>query len=174
MTIVLPNNYSDWVAAATEVTTELKKVGINVSTDLPQYAQYSAQIQSGSFDAAIGGYGGSGSPYTDFNNALSSNYAAPIGTPTANNFERFKSPSVDKSLAKLASATDPATQQAATDQLEQVMYTQSPVVLLYFGGSWGLFSTKNFTGWPSASDPYALPTSYTNAALMVLTHLKKS
>jgi peptide/nickel transport system substrate-binding protein len=174
MTIVIPNKFSDWIAAATEVINELKKVGMNVSTDLPQFAQYASQTQSGSFDAAISGFGGAGSPYTDFNNALNSSFAVKVGTPTANNFERFKSASVDKSLAQLAAATDTSTQQAATNQLQQAMYTQTPVVLLYYGGSWGLFSTKKFTGWPSAADPYALPTSYTNAVLMVLTHLKKS
>jgi peptide/nickel transport system substrate-binding protein len=174
MTIVIPNKFSDWIAAATEITNELKKVGMNVSTDLPQFAQYASQTQSGSFDAAISGFGGAGSPYTDFNNALNSSFAVKVGTPTANNFERFKSASVDKSLAQLAAATDASTQQAATNQLQQAMYAQTPVVLLYYGGSWGLFSTKKFTGWPSAADPYALPTSYTNAVLMVLTHLKKS
>ena len=45
------------------------------------------------------------------------------------------------------------------------MYDQVPIVLMYYGGSWGLFSTKHFTGWPSASDPYTLPTSYNNAML---------
>ena len=174
MTIVVPTNFTDWVAAATEVTNELKSVGINATTDLPQYAQYASQTQSGSFNAAMGGFGGAGVPYTDFNNALNSSFAVPVGTPTVNNFERFKSASVDKSLAQLAAATDAATQQAATNQLQQEMYTQTPIVLLYYGGSWGLFSTKNFTGWPSAADPYALPTSYNNAVLMVLTHLKKS
>ena len=29
------------------------------------------------------------------------------------------------------------------------MYDQVPIVLMYYGGSWGLFPTKNFTGWPS-------------------------
>lgn len=174
MTIVMPNNFSDWVAAATEVTNELKTAGINVSSDLPQFAQYSQQIQSGSFNAAMGGFGGTGTPYTDFNNALNSSFAVPIGTPTANNFERFKSAAVDSALSQLASATDPATQQAATNQLQQQMITQTPVVLLYYGGSWGLFSTKAFTGWPSASDPYTLPTNYNNSLLTVLTHLKKS
>jgi peptide/nickel transport system substrate-binding protein len=174
MTIVMPNNFSDWVAAATEVTNELKTAGINVSSDLPQFAQYSQQIQSGSFNAAMGGFGGTGTPYTDFNNALNSSFAVPIGTPTANNFERFKSAAVDSALSQLASATDPGTQQAATNQLQQQMITQTPVVLLYYGGSWGLFSTKAFTGWPSASDPYTLPTNYNNSLLTVLTHLKKS
>jgi peptide/nickel transport system substrate-binding protein len=174
LTIVLPNSFSDWVAAATEVKNELTAVGINASLDLPQYAQYSSEIQAGTFDAAIGGFGGTGSPYTDFNNALNSTYAAPINTPTANNFERFKDPAVNQALATLASATSTAAQQQATNTLEMTMYNSVPIVLLYYGGSWGLFSTKHFTGWPSASDPYTLPTNYNNALLTVVTHLKKA
>ena len=174
MTIVMPNNFSDWVAAATEVTNELKKIGMNVTSDLPQFAQYTQQIQSGTFDAAMGGFGGTGTPYTDFNNALNSSFATPVKTATANNFERFKSASVDQSLAALASAIGEPAQQQATHQLEQAMYNQVPVVLMYYGGSWGLFSTKNFTGWPSAADPYTLPTSYNYSVLTVITHLKKS
>ena len=49
-----------------------------------------------------------------------------------------------------------------------------PIVLLYYGGSWGLFSTKHFTGWPSASDPYTLPTNYNYSLLTVVTHLVKA
>jgi peptide/nickel transport system substrate-binding protein len=172
LSIVLPNSFSDWVAAATEVKDELSADGISVNLDLPQYAQYSQEIQAGTFDAAIGGFGGTGSPYTDFNDALNSSFAAPINTATANNFERFKSAAVDKDLATLASATSPATEQQATDKLEATMYNTVPVVLLYYGGSWGLFSTKHFTGWPSSSDPYTLPTNYNNALLTVVTHLR--
>ncbi len=174
LTIVMPNSFTDWVAAATEVKNELSAVGISVSLDLPQYAQYSSEIQAGTFDAAIGGFGGTGSPYTDFNDALNSSYAAPINTPTANNFERFKSTAVDQALATLASATSPTAEQAATNKLEETMYTTVPIVLLYYGGSWGLFSTKHFIGWPSASDPYTLPTNYNNALLTVVTHLRKA
>ena len=172
MKIVMPNNFSDWVAAAKEVSTELGQAGIKVTLDLPQYAQYSQAIQAGTFDAAMGGFGGTGDPYTDFNNALNSSFATPVNTPTANNFERFKSDDVDQALATLASATDESAQKKATYQLEQVMYNQVPIVLMYYGGSWGLFSTKHFTGWPSKSDPYTLPTNYNNSLLTVVTHLK--
>jgi peptide/nickel transport system substrate-binding protein len=174
LTIVMPNSFSDWVAAATEIKNELSAVGISVTLDLPEYAQYSQEIQAGTFDAAIGGFGGTGSPYTDFNDALNSSYAAPINTPTANNFERFDNAAADQDLATLAAATNPAAQQAATDKLELLMYNTDPIVLLYYGGSWGLFSTKHFTGWPSASDPYTLPTNYNNALLTVVTHLRKA
>ena len=174
MSIVMPGNFSDWVAAAKEVVNQLGSIGINASLDLPQYAQYSQTIQAGTFDAAIGGFGGSGDPYTDYSLALNSTFATPVNTPTANNFERFKDSSVDQALATLASATDSSAQQQATYKLEQVMFKQVPVVLMYYGGSWGLFSTKHFTGWPSASNPYTLPTTYNNSLLTVVTHLTKA
>ena len=174
MSIVMPGNFSDWVAAAKEVVNQLGSIGINASLDLPQYAQYSQAIQAGTFDAAIGGFGGSGDPYTDYSLALNSTFATPVNTPTANNFERFKDSSVDQALATLASATDSSAQKQATYKLEQVMFKQVPVVLMYYGGSWGLFSTKHFTGWPSASNPYTLPTTYNNSLLTVVTHLTKA
>jgi peptide/nickel transport system substrate-binding protein len=174
MTIVLPNSFSDWVAAATEITNELGAVGVKATLDEPQYAQYSTEIQGGTFDAAIGGFGGTGSPYTDFNNALNSSYAAPVNTPTANNFERYKNPAINQDLAALASATSQQAQQQDTYKLEQVMYSTVPIVLLYYGGSWGLFSTSHFTGWPTASDPYTLPTNYNYSLLTVVTHLSKA
>ena len=174
MTIVLPGSFSDWLAAGTEVSSELGAIGIKVTLDTPQYAQYSSGIQAGTFDAAIGGYGGTGSPYTDFDQALNGAFAAPVNTPTVNNFERFKDPAADLALAALAAATSPSVQMQATAQLENIMYSQVPVVLMYYGGSWGLFSTKHFTGWPSASDPYTLPTPYNNALLTVITHLKSA
>ncbi|MDP9465561.1 MAG: ABC transporter substrate-binding protein, partial [Actinomycetota bacterium] len=130
MSIVMPTNFTDWVAAAKEVTNQLGAIGIDVTLDLPQYAQYSESIQAGTFDAAIGGFGGTGDPYTDFNNALNSSFATPVNTPTSNNFQRFKDPEVDAALATLAAATDEASQKEATNVLQQAMSTKVPVVLM--------------------------------------------
>ena len=174
MTIVLPNSFSDWVAAATEISTELGTAGIKVSLDEPQYAQYAQTTQAGTFNAAIGGFGGTGIPYNDYNLALNSAYAAPVHTPTVNNFERYTNTGVNQALGTLASATSPSAQQQAVDRLEMMMYNNVPIVLLYYGGSWGLFSTKHFTGWPSASNPYTLPTNYDYSLLTVVTHLVKA
>ena len=145
-----------------------------MSLDLPHYWHHSQAIQGGTVDASIGGFGGNGDPYTDFNRARNSTLAAPVNTPTSNNFQLFKDPSVDQALTTLASATDDASKQSATYSLEQVMFTKIPIVLMYYGGSWGLFTTKNFTGWPSASNPYTLPTLYNNSLLTVLTHITKA
>ena len=174
MTIILPNSYSDWLDAAQAISQQLAAVGIDVSLDTPQAAQYLSSIYSGNFDAAIGGFGGTGSPYNDYNNALNGSFATPINTATTNNFERFKSTAVDQALAQLAGATTLAAQKKADYTLEEQVYSQVPVVLLYYGGSWGLFQTTRFTGWPSAQDPYALPTNYDASILQVVSHLKKA
>jgi peptide/nickel transport system substrate-binding protein len=173
MTITVPNSYSDWMDASQEIRQQLGAVGIEVTLDTPQQAQYQSAIDSGNFDAAIGGFGGTGSPYNDFNDALNSSFATPINTATTNNFERFKSPTVDAALAKLAGATTLAAQKQATYTLEEQVSSQVPIVLMYYGGSWGMFQTTHFTGWPSAQDPYALPTNYNDAILEVVSHLKK-
>ena len=123
MSIVLPNSFTDWAAAATEISSELGQVGIKVNLDEPQYAQYSQTIQAGTFNAAIGGFGGTGSPYTDFNHALNAASPPRCNTPTVNNFERFKNPQVNQALATLAAATGKSAQQQATDRLEQMMYS---------------------------------------------------
>ena len=88
----MPGNFSDWVAAAKEVTNQLGQAGIKVTLDLPQYAQYSTAIQGGTFDAAIGGFGGTGDPYTDFNNALNSSFATPVNTPTVEQLRAVQGP----------------------------------------------------------------------------------
>jgi peptide/nickel transport system substrate-binding protein len=174
MAITLPNSFTDWAAAATEISNELGAVGIKVTLDEPQYAQYSQTTQAGTFNAAIGGFGGTGSPFNDYNLALNSAYAAPVHTATVNNFERYSNAGINQALGTLAATTSPATQQQATNRLEMMMYNNVPIVLLYYGGSWGLFSTKHFTGWPSASDPYTLPTNYNYSLLTVVTHLVKA
>jgi peptide/nickel transport system substrate-binding protein len=37
------------------------------------------------------------------------------------------------------------------------MTSQVPVVPLLYGGAWAEFSTRNYTGWPSATNPYMTP-----------------
>ncbi len=78
MTIVLPNSFTDWVAAATEISTELRAVG---HQGHPRPAAVRAvragRSQAGTFDAAIGGFGGTGIPYTDFNNGAEQQLTRP-------------------------------------------------------------------------------------------------
>jgi peptide/nickel transport system substrate-binding protein len=168
------NGFTDWLQGAQVIQQQLEKAGIQVNLQTPQYAEYFSSLQNGQFDTALGGFGGTGSPYIDFNGLLSSKLTAPVGKAAASNFERWKNAKTDALLAQFRSTTSKAKQRSAAMGLQKIMFTQVPVVALFYGASWGEYSTKSFTGWPSASDPYAPPIPYNEAPLMVVTHLKAS
>ncbi|HEY3922340.1 MAG TPA: ABC transporter substrate-binding protein [Gaiellaceae bacterium] len=166
------SGFTDWLQGAQVIQQQLRQAGINVSLQTPQYAEYFSSLQNGSYDTALGGFGGTGSPYIDLSNLLSSSLTAPVGKPAASNFERWKNQQTDKLLAEFRSTTSKTKQMQDAAGLERIMYQQVPVIALFYGANWGEYSTKSFTGWPSASDPYAPPIPYNEAPLEIVTHLK--
>ena len=170
--ITTANGYSDWLRAVQEVGKQLGEVGIKVTIKAPQPAGYQAALANGDYDMAMGGTGG-GDVFQAYNNLLSSTFYEPAGKQASNNFQRFKNADADRLLAAYQGTTDAADQQQSIRGLQQIMYQQLPVIGLYYGGLWGLFSTQKFTGWPSANDAYMAPQTYGVAPLAILTHLKK-
>ena len=51
------------------------------------------------------------------------------------------------------------------------MTTDVPVVPLLNGGAWAEVSTRNYTGWPSASNPYMNPVPNTPYIEYTILHL---
>jgi len=171
-TITTANGYNDWLKGVQEVQKQWGALGIDVKVDSPQPAAYQLALRNGEYDFAMGGTGGTGSIFRDFNGLLSSDYLQPVGTEAGNNFERFDSPEAQAILDQYKLAIDPQQQTELGYQLQQIVYDQLPVLSLYYGGSWGLVSDAKFTGWPSEKDPYASPKTYESTPLLVLTHLK--
>lgn len=170
--ITTANGYSDWTRAAQTVQRQLADVGVKVTLKLPQPAGYQSAISNGDFEMAIGGMGG-GDVYQAFNNLLSSEFYVPSGEATANNFERFRSDEADALLAEYRGTVDPARQTEIVQELQGIVYDQMPVIGMYYGGIWGLFSDAKFTGWPTADDPYMIPQNYDSAPLGIFPHLKR-
>ncbi len=179
MTVNVPNGFSDWLQGAQVLQQQMAKLGITLKIQTPEYAAYFSDLQSGQFDTSIGGFGGNGNPYTDLDSLLDSKLTAPQGKSAASNYERWQNPATDTLLHSLEVSTSPAQQKQAVHGLEHVMVGQVPVITLFYGATWGEYSTKGFTGWPSAANPYAPPAPYGSPApdkstpLMIITHLKK-
>jgi peptide/nickel transport system substrate-binding protein len=165
------NGFTDWTRAAQTVQSQLAAVGVKVTLRLPQPAGYQSAISNGDFEMAIGGMG-NGDVYQAYNNLLSSEFYVPSGEATANNFERYRSDEADALLTEYRATVDPQRQAEIVRELQGIVYDDLPVIGLYYGGIWGLFSDAKFTGWPSADDPYMIPQNYDSAPLMIFTKLK--
>lgn len=174
ITLTTANGYTDWLRAVQAITKQWAAVGITVKVQQPQPAAYQLDLRNGNFQLIMGSVGGTGSVYQDFANNLSSEFLAPVGKQAANNFGRYSNPKVDAILDRFKTSTDPQEQKQLGYQLQQIYYDDLPSIGLYYGGSWGLFSTQKFSGWPSAKDPYTSPKTYVSTALLILTHLKKT
>ncbi len=170
--ITVPNNYSDWVGASQQIASDLGQVGIKVTLNEPTAAVYTTNTEAGQYQAAIGSFGGGGSAYSAYNPALNSAFAAPVGTSAVSNWERYSSPTTDQYLNQLAAATTQSQMIKATYPLQEVMYNQVPMINLYYGGMWGLFSTRHWVGWPSAKNPYTLPATWNDDLLAILLHVR--
>ena len=166
------NGYSDWTRAAQAVQSQLAEVGVKVTLNLPQPAGYQSAIGNGDFEMAIGGMG-NGDVYQAYNSLLSSDFYVPVGETTSNNYQRYRSDEADGLLAEYRSTVDPDRQEEIVHELQGIVYDELPVIGLYYGGIWGLFSDAKFTGWPSEDDPYMIPQNYDSAPLMIFTRLER-
>ncbi|SDK02981.1 peptide/nickel transport system substrate-binding protein [Cryobacterium psychrotolerans] len=174
ITITTANGYTDWLQGLQTVQAQLGKLGIDVKLSQPQPAAYYKALNNGDFDIAITGFGGTGSVFEDFNRLLNSEFATPVGTSTTANFQRFTDPKVDALLADLKAATGEEEQKQIAAELQGVVYEQLPVISMFYGGLWGLYSDKNFTGWPTEDNAYAPPNTWNSTPLLILTNLKKA
>ncbi|MHA7133615.1 ABC transporter substrate-binding protein [Oerskovia turbata] len=174
LSMTTANGYTDWLKALRAVQKQFSAAGIDATIEQPQPAAYQQALNLGEFDLAIGGFGGTGNIYQDFNNLLNSQFATPVGETTSTNFQRFSDPEVDAALAALKAEPDEAAQQEIAYGLQQAVYEQLPAISLFYGGYWGLTSDREFTGWPSAENPYAPPIQWNSTPLLVFTTVTKA
>jgi peptide/nickel transport system substrate-binding protein len=159
--VINVGGFSDWVASMQVIQQDLKAIGIiitpdNLSTNDFDNDLYNGRYQLAYYDQQVFGP----SPYYELNNWLNSADTAPIGQNAGSNYERYKSPATDALLAQYEATTSAATQQSLMDQIQQVMITQVPVIPVVEAVDWFQYDTGSFSGWPTASDPYAQPAPY--------------
>ena len=164
--------FSDWVASMSVIQQELKAVGIQITPDNLAQNDFLSRLYSGNYQLAYYAQTGGPTPYYEFRQWLYSANSAPIGKNAVTNWERYSSPATDKLLDSYASTTSAAAQHAIVNQLQQIVLSDVPYIPVTESVAWFQYNTASFTGWPSQSDPYAIPAVYAYPDMgQVLLHL---
>jgi peptide/nickel transport system substrate-binding protein len=164
--------YSDWVASMSVIQQELKAVGIAITPDNLATNDFLARLYSGNYQLAYDAQTGGPTPYYELRQWLYSGNSAPIGKNAATDWERYSNPATDKLFNDYAATTSTAAQHQIVDQLQQVVLSDVPFIPVTEEVGWFQYNTGDFTGWPSPSDPYALPAAYAYPDMgQVLLHL---
>jgi peptide/nickel transport system substrate-binding protein len=164
--------FSDWVASMSVIQQELKAVGIQITPNNLAQNDFLSRLYSGNYQLAYYAQTGGPTPYYEFRQWLYSANSAPIGKNAASNWERYSNPATDTLLNSYAATTDTATQHQIVDQLQQTVLSDVPFIPITGDVAWFQYNTATFTGWPTPSDPYAIPAAYAYPDMgIVLLHL---
>jgi len=154
-TLLNNGGYSDWVADGTVIVQQLAKVGVQVTPRNESGNAWSSDMSLGHFELGIQDQvGGPGPEYEMRQNLLSGN-TAPIGKAASTNFERYSNPATDALFTAFAGTNDLTTQQTIVSKLEKVVLSDVPYIPVTTAVSWDQYNSAQFTGWPTAANPYA-------------------
>ena len=153
-----PIHYSDYYTADQLIAHQLNALGFDVTVDgIGNPSVWAEDVANGTFDTTIRWSNQGPTPYVFYSGWLDNRLSAPVGKPATGDFGRFSDNAAQAALLQYEGTGDATVQKEAITKLQTIMTSQVPVVPLLYGGAWAEFSTRNYTGWPSASNPYMTP-----------------
>jgi peptide/nickel transport system substrate-binding protein len=168
-----PSSYSDYYTDDQLIARQLNNEGFNVKVDgIGNATVWAGDVANGSFDTTIHWSNQGPSPFEYLDEWMDSSLSAPIGKPAGGDFGRFSDPAAQAAINQFSSSASPTVQATAITKMEQIMNTEVPVIPLLNGGAWSEFSTRNYTGWPTASNPYMVPAPNTPYLEYTVLHLR--
>lgn len=158
--IMAPNGWSDWNSIESLISTQLKSAGIKITVEEPAQPDWTTKVNNGNFDLTLHWTNHGPAAYYMYWALLDSSNTAAIGQPANSNYERWSDAKTDQDLATIAGTTDTTAVQNALNDLQSIMVNQLPTIPLIVGSDWNEYTTTRWTGWSSASNPYALPAPF--------------
>ena len=153
-----PIPYSDYYTDDQLIARQLNALGFDVTVDgIGNPDTWASDVANGTFDSTIHWSNQGPNPFVFLDEFMDNTLAAPIGKPAGGDFGRYSSSAAQAAIDQFSGSADPAVQKEAIVKMEHIMDTDVPVVPLLNGGAWSENSTRNYTGWPTASNPYMVP-----------------
>src|SRR5215469_15977242 len=153
-----PIPYSDYYTSDQLIAHQLNALGFNVTVDgIGNPTVWAGDVANGTFDTTIRWSNQGPNPYVFYSGWLDKRLSAPVGKPATGDFGRFSNGAAQAARQQYESSGDTTTQSQAITKLQQVMTSEAPVVPLMYGGAWAEVSSRNYTNWPSAGNPYMPP-----------------
>jgi peptide/nickel transport system substrate-binding protein len=168
-----PIPYSDYYTDDGLVAHQLNALGFNVTVDgIGNPTVWAGDVTNGTFDTTIHWSNQGPTPFVFYDGWMDSTLSAPVGKPATGDFGRFNDPAAQSAIAQYEGSSSSTVQVQAISKLANIMASQVPVVPLLYGGAWAEYSSRNYTGWPTASNPYMAPVPNTPYLEYTVLHLK--
>jgi peptide/nickel transport system substrate-binding protein len=182
-----PNGWSDWQAAIEVVAAAGKEIGIEITTNYPEWSVYQTVVTKS--DAPLpAGYdifmmwsdgAGPTQPYSRIRKLMSSEYIG-MASNWNGNWGQYKNADADKLIASIPAETDPAKLKATYTELVKIYLTDVPsFTLMYRPQAFHTVNESVWTNFPHDGDgtnppvpPLDLTDGWSVAGLYNLTLVK--
>lgn len=173
LTMTDPAGWNDYITGLSIIKDNVKQLGIDAKVKTQTADAWTADVSNGNFDAVLHWTNTGPTPYDLYQNIMDGALLQPVGKSSPlGNFGRFKSPEATKALKEYANATTDAARTTAMNTIQKIMVEQVPMIPTAAGPIGAEYSTKNWVGWPTESDPYGPPQPTQPNALDIVLHLK--
>ncbi len=155
-----PNGWSDWQAAIEVVAAAGKKIGIDITTNFPEWAVYqvdvtaSDKVLKAGYDILMMWSDGAGptQPWGRIRHLLSSEFVG-MANNWNGNWGGYSNPAVDELIKAIPAETDPTALMAAYTELVKIYLTDVPsFTLMYRPQSFHAVNESVWTGFPHEGD----------------------
>lgn len=175
-----PYGWTDWMQIALIIVQNLQAIGINAQPYFPAYSVYNEELYKGEFDMLLNNFGSyiDVSPYLLYNWLLWPNAPAVGQYSWGGNYGRYYNNNVTEILSMIANTplNDKSTLMPLYRQLQEILLEEVPYIPLIWWVYLFQASTLHWTGWPTADNPYGVPTTWighwTRGGVLVLLNLK--
>ncbi len=182
-----PNGWSDWQAAIEVVAAAGKKIGIDITTNYPEWSVYQTVVTKS--DAPLpAGYdifmmwsdgAGPTQPWSRIRRLMSSEYIG-MASNWNGNWGQYKNPAADELIKAIPTMTDQAALKAAYTELVKIYLTEVPsFTLMYRPQAFHTVNESVWTNFPHDGDgtnppvpPLDLTDGWSVAGLYNLTLVK--
>jgi peptide/nickel transport system substrate-binding protein len=154
-----PNGWSDWQAAIELVAAAGQEIGIDITTNYPEWSDYQNVVTN--WPLPVNGYdifmmwsdgAGPTQPWGRASHLMSSELAGTTGNWTGN-WGGYSNPAVDALLRAIPGETDPAQLKADYTELTRIYLTDVPsFTVMYRPQSFHTVNETIWTGFPRAND----------------------
>ena len=178
LSLIVPNGWTDWMAAIQSIAQSAKKAGIKITPSFPSYIVRTDKVQKGIFDLAIANDAQIANTPWSYYQWM---FRQPIQTvQVAGNDGRYKNPKLWSLIQQLDATptSNVAAMKTIISQIQTIQLQDLPIIPLWYNGAWSQANNNVWTNWPSAAagSPHYMPVTwggYWNmGAVLMLTTLK--
>ena len=151
-TIQVPYGWTDWMMMCDMIATNLRAVGIDCTTEFPDFSVWWDRLSRGTWDFVIGWDGGPGysHPWDSFRWTLDPRLSHPAG-----NWPRYMNWEAVPLIDQIPKESDPEKLKELYRKLQEIFLRDLPGIPLFYGAVWYEYSEDYWVGWPREEfDPW--------------------